>query len=298
MISKKTDIISEYKKNKYSASNKIEQDVFLNPISCAKLRKNNQYTFEIPSISEHSFLKKSKQLKISKDCILHWVNSENGDKIKESCGLEEHLYSIDYCSERSFFLRKKIDLFSPYFEEEISLIARFISSIVWLTSDDDDAEFGSASFYEMPHCTFFSDAALFFVPPYIQIEKGISGIAIIENMYHEALHHQMHSHCFNNKISYGKNINPYEETVYLPQRKDRKFTYFQAINALHVYHNVVKFREKAISVLNKIDIKNSSKLPEKYLNKSVEMKHFLYESLLREKRNLSKEMIDMINQWR
>lgn len=178
----------------------------------------------------------------------NWVNTEAGEEMSSLIGISD-VGSIPVCENRLAFLNDGMKEFSSLFEKEMVFIADFVSTLVWLVPKNANSNNGSASFYELPHITFISDATLFFVPPFHQIPKEFGVIGFIENLYHEALHHQVHSfNAFHGDLyCYG---NMGESTIDFPQRKDRTFSYTQAFNACYVYGEIVKYRRKVAQYLS------------------------------------------------
>lgn len=122
----------------------------------------------------------------------NWTNADEGEAMALLMGISD-VGSIPVCDNRLAFLNDGVKRFSSLYESEMTFIADFISTLVWLIPKNANANNGSASFYELPHVTFISDATLFFVPPFHQLPREFGFLGFVENLYHEALHHQVHT---------------------------------------------------------------------------------------------------------
>ncbi len=178
----------------------------------------------------------------------NWVHAEAGEAMALLMGISD-VGSIPVCENRLAFLNDGINRFPSLYESEMEFITDFISTLVWLTPKNTTANNGNASFYELPHITFISDATLFFVPPYHQLPREFGILGFVENLYHEALHHQVHAfNAFHDQQychgSHGAAL------INFPQRQDRTFSYTQAFNACYVYGEIVKYRRKVAQHLS------------------------------------------------
>ncbi|MFV8983655.1 hypothetical protein [Serratia fonticola] len=178
----------------------------------------------------------------------HWANAEAGEAMALRMGISD-VGSIPVCDNRLAFLNEGMNKFSLLYENEMVFIADFISTLVWLIPKNENSNNGSASFYELPHVTFISDATLFFVPPYHRLPREYGFIGFVENLYHEALHHQVHTfNAFHGDQYCLGTIG--ESIIDFPQRQDRTFSYTQAFNACYVYGEIVKYRRKVAQYLS------------------------------------------------
>lgn len=178
----------------------------------------------------------------------NWVNAEAGEAMALLMGISD-IGSIPVCDNRLAFLNGGMNKFSSLYENEMVFIADFISTLVWLIPKNENSNNGSASFYELPHVTFISDATLFFVPPYHRLPREYGFIGFVENLYHEALHHQVHTfNAFHGGQYCLGTIG--ESIIDFPQRQDRTFSYTQAFNACYVYGEIVKYRRKVAQYLS------------------------------------------------
>lgn len=157
--------------------------------------------------------------------------------------------SIPVCDNRLAFLNDGVKRFSSLYESEMSFIANFISTLVWLVPKNANANNGSASFYELPHVTFIFDATLFFVPPFHKLLREFGFLGFVENLYHEALHHQVHTFNAFHGNQYCQGTLG-ESLIDFPQRQDRTFSYTQAFNVCYVYGEIVRYRRKVAQYLS------------------------------------------------
>lgn len=213
------------------------------PPVCAKVRDvatHNRFYF---TLSRKNVMK----VDIGK-WSFNWVNAEAGQTMSLLMGLQD-VGSIPVCSKRLAFLNNGVKKFSTLCESEMAFITDFISTLVWLVPKSNTSNSGNASFYELPHMTFVSDATLFFIPPFHQVPREYGFLGFVENLYHEALHHQVHT--FNafhsNKYCHGALG---DLLIDFPQRQDRTFSYTQALNACYVYGEIIEYRSKIAKSLS------------------------------------------------
>lgn len=150
------------------------------------------------------------------------------------------------CRRRAKHIQNEIEQISFAFSEEIDFIESFTSALAWL-EPCEDVSIGSAAFYEVPHCTFFSDMAMFSIPPKVILPEKYSGYAILENLYHEALHHQMHTISVDTN-GYFKSDEQALPIINLDWR-DRSFSLIEAFHALHVYRCITPMRIKYCKIV-------------------------------------------------
>ena len=82
------------------------------------------------------------------------------------------------------------DLFS-FDPEAWETVTAFISLIVFVEARSTTTKlFSSTSFYELPHCVFFTNAVFAHIAPDI-VFPGVTLYAAQENLFHEALHQQL-----------------------------------------------------------------------------------------------------------
>jgi len=206
----------------------------LHPLHCAKLRDPETYQMEPFLVTMNG-----EKIKIGNNDII-WLDPNNCSQLLAAVGLSSFSQKLP-CRKRIVFIEERIQPLLQLFPEEFKFITDYTSTICWLNNNYDQESIGSAGFYEIPHCTFFSDTALFSVPPEIVPPKAHAGYAIFENFYHEALHHQMHSVSALSKESYLVDSKKDSPTITLDWR-NRKFTLLEAIHALHVYAMVTPLR--------------------------------------------------------
>ncbi|MFB2863155.1 hypothetical protein [Aeromonas sp. MdU4] len=221
------------------------------PLDCAQVRDPNTYTNNKFHLS-HLDVTNVKVGSLSFD----WINAEAGRKMALMMGID-NVDCISACDSRLAFLEDGLKCYGHLMEDELRFISGFISALVWLTPNNDAADNGNASFYELPHITFVSDATLFFIPPFHQIPREFGIFGFVENLYHEALHHQVHAYNALNEKHYCYDQRD-DCILDLPYRNDRTFSYSQAFNACYVYSEIVKFREKSLNfLLTKEDTKDN-----------------------------------------
>jgi hypothetical protein len=217
------------------------------PMTCARLRDPKEYAavpFELDMGQAQKF--------DLGPITLNWLDDELGNTLIRAVGIKDMgVSALSYCERREAFLRDSLDSFGKLYGEELQLVKQFIGSVVWLKPDRPDSELGSASFYRVPHVTFISDASIFFVPPNHQLPRRHGGLGFLENIFHEALHHQVHAHCAFTRTAYCVDgVDAFQELVPFSIRNDRTFTYFQAINALHVYREITLIRRRLLAAVD------------------------------------------------
>lgn len=194
---------------------------------------------------------------------LAWLSEEIPKPILSSIGLEGFSLKIP-CSRRINFINNEIKKLNYLFSRELEFITEYTSSVYWIETNENNV--GSAGFYEIPNCTFFSDTAMFSLPPEILVPHKHAAYAIFENFYHEALHHQMHGIFNGLKINYLKDkINSSKE--YSISWRARTFTLTEAFHALHVYSTVTPFRARYLENMRAQD-KSHDEI--NWLNKAYE----------------------------
>lgn len=225
----KDDIITLYntKNNNTSVITQLE------PVICAQIRDKAQQQFS-------EFLEKptNKKITIANQSI-EWIDPVYTDGLLNAVGLENDAL-IKPCQKRIKFIEIALQYLTSLFKNELDFIVAFTSSICWLQPNEGHW-LGSAGFYEAPHCTFFSDLAMFSLPPEIIVPKKYAGYAILENLYHEALHHQMHAFSSLTQSDYLQIDSSNMPLIQLDWR-DRSFTLLEALHALHVYAMVTPMR--------------------------------------------------------
>ncbi len=124
-------------------------------------------------------------------------------------------------------------------------IQNWCSAIVWLRrkADASVTEITSASIPSLPLCTFISRKAIRHIPPKI-ILKEIGLYGLQENLYHEALHHQLTCFLLFEDILHTP---PAESPhVSIPWR-NAKWPLDRVFHAAWVYGGLHKFRSNALS---------------------------------------------------
>jgi hypothetical protein len=217
------------------------------PPSCARLRDPYTYDqarFRLGVADLHSF--------DAPGMRLSWIDGDSGIDLVRIVGLKDNsLEVLPFNTKRVDFLREYMKPFENICSNELSFIKRYTSSIVWLTSQGP-ATFGNASFYVVPHVTFVTDATLFFISPAQQLPRRFGGFGFIDNLYHEALHHQAHAQCAFSGQPLLKGVGPeVDEVLEFPHRQDREFTFAEAINACHVYRFLCPMRFRVLHQLER-----------------------------------------------
>ncbi|MHB1221972.1 MAG: hypothetical protein ACYC0J_08250 [Gammaproteobacteria bacterium] len=226
----------------YSNFNDQSKDVIfsdIDPSICAKIRdlvNFNKASF-LPLLGQNT---KEKNIRFGNGFV-RWIQPADAGRLLEAAGLNN--FSLkEPCEKRINFVEEKIDKLIDIFPDEIVFIVDFTSSIFWLQAESDEF-IGSAAFYEIPHGTFLSDLAMFSIPPEVIVPKQFAEYAIFENLYHEALHHQMHAFSVLSVDGYLLNSLKPTPNISLSWR-NRNFTLLEAIHALHIYSLVTPLRIK------------------------------------------------------
>lgn len=264
----------------------------LDPEYCAKTRDPDGYSlfpFSLPINRSTAEL-----IKIA-GCELSWLLPRNSDLMMRAIGLEGFLIK-PACDKRIKYMLDVLTGIAPLYPNEISLIAHFTSCIIWLESSDHQF-IGSAAFHEVPHCTFFSDAAMFSLPPEILVPKEFSSYAILENLYHEALHHQMHSYA--SLATEGYLCEGQSSTSFISMDwRDRTFTLIEALHALHVYSLVTPMRYKYKTFL---EDKGINVQPDDWINVAInegmKMCSDLYDAIEKQKNYLKEPWSSLPTEW-
>jgi hypothetical protein len=221
----------------------------LEPSVCAKSRDID--TFNKKSFLSTSEIEEARNIKLG-DHVINWVFPASGEEYFEAVELKDFSFKKP-CEKRIKFIEDQVTGLMELYPREIKFITDFTSTILWL-QPGGESFLGSAAFYEIPHCTFFSDLAMFSIPPEIVVPKQYAGYAILENLYHEALHHQMHTFSVLATDGYLHDEMKQSLEIHFPWR-NRTFTLLEAIHALHVYSLVTPMRLKFLSkMLSKSDI--------------------------------------------
>jgi hypothetical protein len=203
---------------------------------CAEIR--DPRSFAKAPFSSLEEVEKKKYIYLGKQ-LIKWIKPKNPEAWLFASGLAG--FSLrEPCDKRIKFIEDRINLLIDIFSEEIKFITDFTSSFCWIQSNDD-YHVGSAAFYEIPHCTFFSDLAMFSIPPEIVVPREYSEYAILENLYHEALHHQMHAFSVLAVDGYLLDASSIIPEISLSWR-NRKFSLLEAVHALHIYSIVTPLR--------------------------------------------------------
>ncbi|TDR79724.1 hypothetical protein [Paludibacterium purpuratum] len=252
----KSDLIRHYKN--ICGNKNYKYDIGdLWPPACAEIRDPALFE-KIPFSISHESIRC-----FDIGCLkLNWLDAEDGKSIIKAIGMDDlQVEPISYSESRAAFIEAGVKQFEDVCRNELEFISEFTSSIVWLTPKSATSSFGNASFYMVPHTTLLSDGSLFFIPPFKQIPREFGGFGFIENLYHEALHHQVHAHCAFTKTNYCiDGIDAFSHILSFPKRSDRTFTFFQAINACHVYRELTNFRQRVLVSLEKNASKSSESL--------------------------------------
>lgn len=286
--------IQKYYEKASETTNEMVETRELWPPTCARLRDPELFysdPFDINKTQLKTFLVNKMEI--------NWLNNDIGDIFLKKAGIDNlDLKCISLCKNRVDFINEGIDNFLYLFEKELLFIHDFISTIIWLIPNSSKSNMGNASFYIMPHLTFISDATFFFIPPFNQVPREFGILGFIENLYHEALHHQVHAYCAFTKTEYCiLEVDPFSEILNFPYREDRTFNLFQAINACHVYGEITKLRYSFLQGLS-----------EKYSDESLiwldtasvlsyKMWRKLSKELFKIRKKFLPDWIDLIEKW-
>jgi hypothetical protein len=263
------------------------------PVTCARLRDPQHYAaipFEVD-------VRQAQRIDVA-SISLNWLDEEPGNALIRAIGFEDlGVSAMPYCENRATFLRETTESYVELYSAELKFVEQFLHSIVWLKADRPEASFGSGSFYRVPHVTFISDASLFFVPPNHQLPRQHGGLGFLENLFHEALHHQIHAHCAFTRTTYCvSGVDAFHELVPFGLRKDRTFTYFQAINALHVYREISLIRRRLMASANPLDREFE------WLRQGVQSAQLMWggfcDALLKVESNLVQPWPALIRRWK
>lgn len=172
---------------------------------------------------------------------IHWVIVPE-EKIL-SVTNASNIRMLSACAKRIEYVEQKLSEIKDIFPDQLAFIFEMTKSLIWIDTLDNKM-FGNASFFELPHCTLFSDSALFSIPPSSILPKN-TAYAVFENLYHEALHHQLHAFaCLNQEQYLTDNIQPIMHLAW----RDKTFNITQAIHGLHFYASVIPCRIKQANI--------------------------------------------------
>jgi hypothetical protein len=238
-IEDRADLIAAYRRLGFSSTTASPFFRLPEPAEARRLRVRHARNEDLTALVLQDELSVSIEALSDTEDQITVAIPKNKSCIFEFLGIPE--FPIIYPSKsKSKFLSSSIRDFSELFSKEIQFIRDFTKSLIWI-GPRGDQYLGSAAFAEFPHCTFFSDAALFSVPPAVVVPRSMAAFAVIENLLHEALHHQMHAiHEFSG--------NPYIRDGALDERivlnwRERDFTLTEALHALHVYSVIKPLRK-------------------------------------------------------
>jgi hypothetical protein len=120
-------------------------------------------------------------------------------------------------------------------------VTEFTKAVIWVDRQSVDG-MTSAAFYQAPHCTILSDAALFGVPPHCVMPRSPSQVWLLENLYHESLHHQLLT------FSARFPLRTPDGSISVPGRS-RRWSVSEAVHSLHVYVHLLAFRARLMQYL-------------------------------------------------
>lgn len=285
----------------YSSLNDVANDKFdisellqLDPKICAALRDRECFNKSpFPSILDVNI---EKLLCIGSGSI-RWVHpSSSAQAFLSAVGLSNFQLKQP-CDRRVKYIEGQISRLSYEFHEEIEFIVNFTTALLWVEPHENQS-IGSAAFYEVPHCSFFSDMAIFSIPPEVIVPKQHSGYGILENLYHEALHHQMHvvsaqtnGYLIDGAVSITEIILPW---------RNRKFNLLEAFHALHVYSLITPLRMKYLKKISS----NSQTLTEEHefiflsIKDGLKMWRDLSVTLSSHSSQFKSPYSDLINTWK
>ena len=274
-------------------AHKVEHDKslvqILDPETCALIRDPVCF-----SKNKFSFLKKESVLNYInlKERKLAWSIPCSNINIESIIGFPNLVFEPP-SDKRINFINTSFETLYKAFPEICGFIFDFTSTICWL-SFKSEGMLGNAAYYEIPHCTFFSDFGFFSIPPKTVIPRVSGCYAVLENLYHEALHHQMHS--FSALCTDGYLLEPSVTKLrFCLDWRDRDFTLLESLHALHVYSTITPMRVKYFNLISN-EIEQSSWLRDA-ISDGVRMWDELAAIVMMHQHYFKKQWQVLINLW-
>ena len=138
---------------------------------------------------------------------------------------------------------------SPFLRDHLQILEQEAQEIVWLKECGVHEVFASAAYPELPGKIFVTDAIFVGLPPDVQL-SGLHPYAVIENLVHESLHHDLHRQLLNRSEADGEDlISKLQDQVRIPWR-NTTWSVEKALHALKVYQVVLHLRVWALDELN------------------------------------------------
>lgn len=210
----------------------------LEPSHCARQRDPQKF-------SERPFEELFREgdevtFELAPSVVLRWVSAKTASDVLPIIGLEG-VDTVGPSVQRMELMKEAIAPYAEHFEQELTFVRDFTSCIIWLKPTVENYV-ANASFYELPHCTLFSDAALRTTPPDSLYPGQMTALCLLENLFHEALHHQMHAIRSFSGHEYVKEEAPLDLPKVSLDWRERNFTLVEAFHALHVYAHITPLR--------------------------------------------------------
>ncbi|MGG8018659.1 hypothetical protein PGO10_05710 [Klebsiella aerogenes] len=158
----------------------------------------------------------------------------------------EHVTELS--SEKVNLIQTSIKYMAYFFPSQTQIIFEFTSVIVWLKANE--CGFSGAAFHELPHCTFLSDAFFIAVTPSAILEPIHRPYIIFENLYHEALHHQLSASVMLHTKGYYEPENHNNRFYYIKSR-NKSWSIPNILQAAYVYLNVLSTRISYLQIIIK-----------------------------------------------
>lgn len=171
-------------------------------------------------------------------------------------------HAIELSPEKVNLIQDSLGLMADLFPLQTKIIFEFTSVIVWLKANE--CGFSGAAFHELPHCTFLSDAFFIAVTPSAIFEPIHRPYIIFENLYHEALHHQLSASVMLKAEGYYEPANR-NNLIYYIKSRDKSWSIPNILQAAYVYLNILPTR---ITYLQEI---KKQGLPCEAVSKSIDL---------------------------
>ena len=160
--------------------------------------------------------------------------------------------------------------------ERFNFINDWCSLIVWLKKDinhPETTELTSTAIPALPFATFITKKIIRHIPPKTILPE-INYYGIQENLFHEALHHQLSATIISNKVFTNPEF--INEMILIPWR-NCSWPLDRCFHALFVYNGVIKMRKEHISRYNKSSLKFIDTFKNSINEGMIAMKHLLSE---------------------
>lgn len=250
--SNRAELVNLYLQSGYNTS--LESINRLEPAICARITNGSLFQ-SAPYNDLISCIGNDVSQITIKGKPVYWVKPESSVQLADAVNIRNISLSAP-CAKRIAHIERSFENLSSLFPHQIEFITDFVSCIFWVDIKmNPEILVGSAAFSEVPHAVFFSDYGMYSLPPEIVVPHEHSSFAIFENLYHEALHHQMH--VFSNLVTGGYlDLHSKLPEVIKLSWRDRDFTLLESLHALHIYSYVTPLRFAYLNHLNQS--KNSS----------------------------------------